>query len=120
MSSRKIPPRVQQYLAQLDKLQNTYLAVLSQKQSVDAQLIEVRNALSEIERIAEHQDVYKLVGNVLVKTSRDRVKEELNETKTLLEARQKTLENEIKRLSSEIEKLNETISRVVKEEGISE
>ena len=118
MSTRKISPRLQQYLAQLDRLQNTYVAILSQKQNVDSQLIEVKNALSEIEKTTEEQDVYKLVGNILVKVDKERIKNELSELKTLLETRQKTLENEVKRLSSEIEKLNEVVTKMLKEEGL--
>ena len=118
MSARKISPRLQQYLAQMDKLQNTYLSVLSQKQSVDTQLIEVKNALSELERAGDEEEVYKLVGGVLIKVDRGRLKEELNETKTLLEARQKTLENELKRLNEEMSKLSGEINRVMREEGV--
>jgi len=119
LSAKKIPPRLQQYLAQLDRLQNTYLAVLSQKQAVDSQLIETRNALSEVEGAKEDQEVYKLVGNVLVKMDKEKLKEELNEMKNILETRQKTLENEVKRLSKEIEKLNEVVSKMLKEEGLT-
>ena len=119
MSSKRISPKLQQYLTQLDRLQNTYLAVLSQKQSVDTQLIVVKNALSEIEKATDQQDVYKLVGNILVKEKREKLKNELSEMKTILETRQKTLENEVKRLSSELQKLNEVVSKMLKEEGLT-
>ncbi len=119
MSSKKISPRLQQYLVQLDRLQNTYLAVLSQKQAIDTQLIEVKNALNEVEKAKKGQEIYKLAGNVLVRVNKESIEKELTETKEILETRQKTLENEVKRLSKEIEKLNEIVSRMLKEEGVA-
>jgi len=48
--SYNISPQLQQYLKQLDDLQNTYGMILTQKQGVEAQLLEVKNALSELEK----------------------------------------------------------------------
>jgi len=118
MSGRKIPPKLQQYLAQLDKLQNTYVAVASQKQSIDTQLIEVKNALSEVEKAQEEREIYKVAGNILIKVDKEVIKQELTETRNILEIRQKTLQNEINRLGKEIERLNEVVSKMLKEEGI--
>lgn len=116
--SRKISPRLQQYLAQLDKLQNTYVAIASQKQTIDTQLIEVKNALNEVEKTEEGREMYKVAGNILIRVDRKTIRQELTETKNILEIRQKTLQNEIERLKREIERLNGVVSKMLKEEGI--
>ncbi|MFQ5711063.1 MAG: prefoldin subunit beta [Candidatus Geothermarchaeales archaeon] len=116
--THKISPQLQQHLRQLDGLQNTYTAVMAQKQSIEAQLIEVKNALSELERTEEGAEVYKMAGSLLVKVDREGVNKELNESKTLLEARLKTLEKQEKRLSEEIGKLNSIISQMLQREKI--
>ncbi len=116
--SRKIPPQLQHYLKQLDELQNTYAVVVTQKQNVETQLIEVKNALSELEKSREETEVYKMAGSILIKTQKEDVNQDLNESKVLLEARLKTLEKQEKRLTDEIGKLNTNIQQMLQREQI--
>ncbi|NIN53134.1 MAG: prefoldin subunit beta [Nitrososphaeria archaeon] len=116
--SFKISPQLQQHLRQLESLQNTYTAVVAQRQSLEAQLIEVKNALAELEKTDENAEVYKMAGSLLIKAEKEGVNQELDESKTLLEARLKTLEKQEKRMSEEIGKLNTVISQMLQREKI--
>lgn len=111
--SQKIPPKVQQYIKQLDDLQKSYAAVVSQKQSLEAQLTEIKNALEELSKVGENADIYKIAGSILVKTEKSAIENDLKESKELIETRIRVLESQEKRLVEEIRKLNEEISKVL-------
>jgi prefoldin beta subunit len=117
--SQKIPPKVQQYLKQLDDLQKSYAAVISQKQSIEAQLNEIKNALEELGKATEGTDVFKIAGSILVRVDKDSVTKELEESKELFETRLKVLENQEKRLVEEMRKINNEISRAMGEAKLS-
>lgn len=109
----KLSPKVQQYLKQLDDLQKSYAAVITQKQSLEAQLTEIKNALDELSKIDEETDVYKVAGSILVKVKKTDVEKDLQESKELVETRLKVLESQEKRLIEEIRRLNEEISKAL-------
>jgi len=111
--SHKIPPIVQQYLKQLDDLQKSYAAVITQKQSLESQLAEIKNALNELSKVDNETEVYKVAGSILVKVKREEVEKDLRESKELIETRLKVLENQEKRLAEEIRRLNEQISKAL-------
>ncbi len=111
--SQKIPPHVQQYLKQLDDLQKSYAAVIAQKQSLEAQLTEIKNALEELSKAKEDTEVYKIAGSILVKVNKEDVEKDLKESKELVETRLKVLESQEKRLVEEIRRLNEEISKAL-------
>lgn len=111
--SQKIPPKVQQYLKQLDDLQKSYAAVASQKQSIEAQLNEIKNALEELGKAKDDTDVYRIAGSILVRVEKENVVKELEESKELFETRLKVLENQEKRIVEEMRRLNQEISRAM-------
>jgi len=112
--SQKIPPKVQQYIKQLDDLQKSYAAILAQKQSLEAQLTEIKNALDELNKAKDDTDIYKIAGSILLKVEKSKVESDLKESKELLETRLKVLESQEKRLAEEIRKLNEEISKALR------
>jgi len=109
----QIPPKVQQYLKQLDDLQKSYAAVVAQKQSLEAQLTEIKSALEELGKVSGDAEVYKVVGSILVRVEKEKVESDLKESKELIETRLKVLESQEKRLAEEIRKLNEEISKAL-------
>jgi len=87
MSSEKIPPAIQEQLVRIQQLQQTFQAVVAQKQQLEAELIGVEQALEELEKLSGEATVYKAVGPLLIKVSRDAMIAELKEKKDLLDMR---------------------------------
>lgn len=79
--------------------------------------MEVKNALDELEETEDASEVYKMAGNVLVKTEKAQVTEELEEKRSILKARLKSLEKKEKELRSEIEELNSSLSQMLRRES---
>jgi prefoldin beta subunit len=83
-------------------------SVLIQKEALKLQIAEIENALNELERIKE-ENVYKLVGNVLIKKSKDEVQKELIGTKEDAEIKIASLEIIEKDLIDKIKKIEEKL-----------
>ena len=73
-------------------LQQRLQLFTAQKQQFQMQMIEVENALTEIEKTKN--SVYRLVGEILIEKPAEEVKKELKEKKEELDLRIKTLDKQ--------------------------
>lgn len=108
-SGRELPPSVQQQLMRLQQLQQTLSVILAERQKLEAELIELKSALEELEKAGDDAAVYKAVGPVLVRSSRQKLLEELGERRELTETRLKILEKQEQRTRSQLESLQKEI-----------
>ena len=76
------------------------------------QLVEVDSALDEIKN---KDSVYRIIGNIMVSSKKEDVKNELEEKKKLLEIRVSNLEKQEQRLKEKANKLREGILHSLKE-----
>jgi len=83
-----------------------------QKQTFQIELAETRGALEELEKSGE--DVYKIIGQLMLKSDKSKMKSELEEKKKMLELRLKTLENQEKSTTERLEKLRGEIMKDLK------
>ncbi|MBW2996362.1 prefoldin subunit beta [Candidatus Woesearchaeota archaeon] len=83
----------QDKIQQLQMIEQGMQNFLMQKQQVQAQLIEIESALKELEKTDE---AFKIVGNVMVKSSKEDLKKDLASKKEILDLRIKTLEKQEK------------------------
>ncbi len=88
----KISKNTQEKINELQLLQQRLTVFGAQKQQFQMQLIEVDNALSEIEKAKGA--IYKLIGEILVEKQASELKKELEEKKEELDLRIKTLEKQ--------------------------
>jgi len=107
----KLPPAVQERLLRLQQLQQTLQSVLTQKQQLELELLEVDQALSELEKTSNDGVVYKSIGSLLIKTEKPKVTTELNEKKELANMRVSVLSKQEERLRSQIKELSDKLQR---------
>ncbi len=106
-----LPPAVQERLLRLQQLQQTLQNVLTQKQQVELELLEVDQALSELEKTTDNGVIYKSVGSLLIKTEKQKVVDELKEKKELSNMRVSVLGKQEERLRAQIKELNEKLQK---------
>jgi prefoldin beta subunit len=94
----------QEYLILQQQLRN----VLIQKEAIKLQIAEIDTALSELEKTKEEK-VYKVVGNVMIKKSKEEVEKELKESKEDLQIRVESLEKIEKDLIEKIKNIEEKL-----------
>ncbi len=85
----------------------------TQKMQVELKLKEVERALKEIEKLDEGNDVYKSIGSILVKTDKEKLKEELMDKKETLEIRLKTLQRQEEKLVSKLKEMEAKIRQAL-------
>ena len=94
----------QEYIILQQQLRN----VLIQKEAIKLQIAEIDTALGELEKTKEEK-VYKVVGNVMIKKSKEEVEKELKESKEDLEIRVESLEKIEKDLIEKIKNIEERL-----------
>ncbi len=109
----RLPPEVQAKLEKLVQARNNLASVLQQKSSYEALLKEVEETLSVVESLPDDAVLYKMVGGVLVKVSKDAILEELKEKKATTEVRLKKLEAFEKKFREEVERLEKEIQSIM-------
>lgn len=119
MSSKKIPPKAQQYLKQMDDLQKTYASIVTQKQQLQLSHAEYKNALQALKNVSNEGEVYKLVGNIFFRTAKKDVESDLKEDIELLEARIKALETQETRIAEELNRLKMEVTRMLSQSSSS-
>jgi prefoldin beta subunit len=107
--SGEIPPQVQNLFAQLQQLKAQIEALGRQKMQVEALLRDAENALEELEKVDENSVIYKNVGELLIKASKETVKEDLAEKKETYDLRLKTLERQEERAQKRYQQLQEQL-----------
>lgn len=116
ISSRKLSPKVQQYLKQMDDLQKTYTSLVAQRQQLQLSYAEYKNALEALKEVPEDGEVYKMVGNILVKKSKKEVESELRESIELLEARIRALSAQETKVAEELNTLKSEVAKHLTQE----
>ena len=94
-------------IQELQILEQTMQNVLIQKQSFQIELAETQGALEELEKTED--EVYKIIGQLMLKTEKAKTVIELEEKKKMFELRIKTLENQEKNILDKIEKIRENM-----------
>jgi len=94
-------------IQELQILEQTMQNVLIQKQSFQIELAETQGALEELEKTED--EVYKIIGQLMLKTEKAKTMAELEEKKKMFELRIKTFENQEKNIVEKIEKIRENM-----------
>ncbi len=84
-------------------IQNLFL----QKQSFQIEISETQSALKEIEN--SEDEIFKMVGQLMIKSNKAKVKEELVNKEKFLDIRIKSIEKQENYLTEKLEKLREEI-----------
>jgi prefoldin beta subunit len=111
---QKIPPQVQAMLGQLESYQQQLQLVIQQKQKLQIELNDTKKALEEIETVEDGTVIYKTVGTLVVKTTKEKAIEELKEKVETLGIRLNALERQEKKLNEKLKDLTAQIQSSLK------
>ena len=87
--------------------QENLQAILMQKQAFQMEMNETISALKEVEKSKE--DVYKLIGQLMIKIPSKTIVEELKNKEKIIQTRLKRLEDQEEKLNSEVKKIRDEI-----------
>ncbi len=109
--SSEIPPQVQNQIAQLQQIQQQAQVLAAQKNQVALMLKETESALEELAKLDEDAVVYRNIGEILIKTERDKTISMLEEKKDTLNLRLQTLGRQEERIQKRFTQLQEQLKQ---------
>jgi len=111
--SSDLPPQIKNQLAQLQQIQQQAQAIAVQKNQVEITLKETDLALEELEKLDADAVVYRAIGDLLIRTERDKTKESLKEKKDTLDLRMQTLARQEERAQKRFQQLQEQLKQAI-------
>ena len=104
--------KTQEKIQELQSLEQTLHPLMMQKQAFQIELNETDNALSEISK--SDDDVFKIVGQIMIKASKDKITEDLEKKQKLVSLRLESIEKQESSLTEKAEKLREEVMKQIK------
>lgn len=108
----ELDKETQEKIQELQSYEQTLHSILMQKQAFQMELSETENAYTEISKSKD--DVYRLVGSIMIKTSKDKLEKELKSKKDLLSLRLKSIEKQEEDLNKQVEEIKEDVMKKIK------
>jgi len=99
-------------IKELQVLEHSLQSILMQKQAFQMELGETENAMEELGKTKE--DVYKIVGNIMIKKSHEEILKDLKDKKDLILLRLKSMAGQEKSLADDSEKLRKEVLSKIK------
>ena len=113
MAEIKLSPEAQQILMELQTYQQQMQTAMMQKESLSIQNMEIGKALEELKK-TEHDDVFKAVGPILIKSTKKDLVKELDEKKEMIDIRVKSLQKQEVRLKEKMKEAQERFEEIFK------
>jgi len=111
--SAELPPQVQNQIAQLQQVQQQIQAIAMQKSQLEAMQKESGMALEELEKLAEDAVVYRNVGDLVIKTSRNEALDKLKDRQETVSLRLQSIARQEERLANRFKQLQEQIQQAM-------
>jgi prefoldin beta subunit len=105
----------EQKIQEMHFIEQNFQNLLMQKQTFQMELSETQSALKEVEKSGD--EVFKIIGQLMVKADKKKVKEELENKDKLLSLRVKTIEKQEASLREQLEKLQEDLRKEDNKKG---
>jgi prefoldin beta subunit len=99
---------------QLQMIEQNLQSMLMQKQQFQAQLMEIESAEKEL---AVATSSYKIVGNIMVLSSKEDLIKDLSQKREMLEMRLKAIEKQESRLREKAQSIQKDVLSKMKEDG---
>ncbi len=93
-------------IAKLQMMEQNLQSINLQKQTFQSQLLEIENALNELDNVKE---AYKIVGQIMIASKKEDLKKELDQKKEILDLRVKSLDKQEKDLKDRASSLQSEI-----------
>ncbi len=107
--SGELPPQVQNQLAQLQQLQQQAQALVAQKGQIELLKKEAESAIKELDKAADDVVVYKSVGELMIRSDKEKLMAELKERVDLLDLRLKTVAKQEERIQTRFNQLQDQL-----------
>ena len=109
--TEEIPPYLKNQLSELLHLRMVLEETSRKRFQMEILLRDAEAALEELDKLEDNACVYKSVGEILIKTNKQKAKAELSEEKETFDLRLKTLERQENLIKKRFENIQEEIRK---------
>ena len=109
----EVAKETEKKINQLQIIEQSMQNLSTQRQQFQLQQVEIESALKELENVNE---AYKIVGNIMVLSKKDELKNDLNSKKEIVELRVKNLEKQETQIRDKASKLQEEVLKEMKQD----
>ena len=102
----------QEKIQELQGYEQNLQGLMMQKQAFQMEETETDNALKEISQ--SNDDIFKMVGNIMVKTDKNKIEEELKRKQELIKLRLKSIKTQESELTNSVEERKEEVMKKIK------
>lgn len=110
--SGKIKMKNDKKIQEMNILEQNLQNILYQKQAFELELDETNSSLNELEK--SDGEVFKIIGQLMIKTEKSRIKNELLEKQKILDMRIKSFEKQETYLREKLDKIREELADSLK------
>ena len=103
--AQTIPPALEEEIKKFDSLRRNHETLLSMIQSMQSELVEVKNTIEELKKQSDDTVTYKSVGSLMFNVEKSKIQEELDD-------RQKTLEMYLASRTKQAQELGEKLKEI--------
>ena len=105
---------IQKKIGKLQMMEQRLQNYILQKQNFQGQLLEIENALAESK---DAEEVYRIFGQIMVKTDSKKLSDDLGEKKEILDKRIGEIEKQETKIREEIIPLQQEVMGSVRKDG---
>lgn len=109
---KKVNKDIANKIQELQMLEQSLQNIILQKQNSQFELSEVSEALEELN--SAKGDVYKIVGQIMIKSKKEDLKKDLDEKKEVSDLKIKNLDRQEKMLKEKLMKLRDEVMNELK------
>lgn len=114
MSSSQMPPWLQEQLMKMQQSQQNLQSIMTQKQHLEMEKVEIEKALEELKKAADDDNVYKHAGSILIKSTKKELIDELEERKEMAKTRETVLEKQELRIKESLKEQEAKITEMMR------
>lgn len=114
MSSRQMPPWLQEQVMKMQQSQQNLQSVMTQRQHLEMEKTETTKALEELKRASDDDTVFKHVGTVMIRSTRKDLIDDLEERQMMANTRMTVLEKQETRLKDSLREQETNITKMMK------
>lgn len=107
----KISKETQERIQELQVLEQNVQSLLMQKQAFQLELSETESAIEEVSK--SEGEMYKIVGQVMIKSDKLEIEKELKEKKDILSLRVSSFDKQESSFRERLEKLREEVTKEI-------
>ncbi|TFG21378.1 MAG: prefoldin subunit beta [Promethearchaeota archaeon] len=109
MSNPQIPKAIQDDVMTLQNLEENIQALSQQSRAIDVIIMEKNKAIEELSEMEDDAVVYKIIGNVLIKSEKATVLDGLKEDITDSEMHKKRMERQLDTFKKKYEEIKKRV-----------